>query len=115
MHIIDEVQEAIKHMQAISNHPLSRTELDPVVSTSGEVDVWTLGMVVPMRVGIQKSPTMHVSAVFRFWLPKILAHYHDACAIGWSYHVDTARIAGALRKNTHTRNLISYTYESDIL
>lgn len=46
MHIIDEVQAAIKRKQAISNQPLSRAELDPVVFNSEE-DVWTLGMVIP--------------------------------------------------------------------
>jgi hypothetical protein len=62
MHTIDDVQEAIKPMQAISNHPLSRTELDPVVFTSEEGDVWTLGMVIPMRGGIQNNRRQCMSA-----------------------------------------------------
>jgi hypothetical protein len=76
MHTIDDVQEAIKPMQAISNHPLSRTELDPVVFTSEEGDVWTLGMVIPMREWVFKQTTALI------FVTEILPHYYDACAIG---------------------------------
>lgn len=60
MHIIDKVQETIKPMQAINTHPLSRTELDPVVFTSEEGDVWTLGMVIPMRQWVLKQTTAFI-------------------------------------------------------
>lgn len=83
MHIIDEAQEDIKRTQAFSNHALSRAELDPVVFSSEEGDVWTLGMVVPMWEWVFKQTADKVSQrTIVFLFAEILPNSHDTCAIG---------------------------------